>query len=233
MKSVTPVFVNGRAYTIYELTLGQAIEIAKISHGKHEKKISAILAAILNNPTLPYEMTLQERHYLLMKYVESKNDIFDFGLDFKAFEKDKTPKDSVTVGRFTFRHLNGFECEAIEEYATCHLDWIMACIALQASGEHIGGVVPSHDVKFAKNVIESRVAELKALDLDTSEELLGNFFVSIGGLNHLIDYGFDDEGILVKGGTDENSVRFCTISTVPRIIAEVLSSLTDKSTNIG
>ncbi len=150
MQSVQPIFVNGTAYTIHDLTLGQAIEIAKIGSGKHEKKISAILSAILNDSKLPYELTLQERHYLVMKYIQSKNDVFDFGLDFTQFEKDELPTETITVGDYTFRHLNGFECEALEEYATCHLDWIMGSIALQVSGNNVGGgVLPSHDVKFA------------------------------------------------------------------------------------
>lgn len=228
MQSTQPIFVNGTAYAISELTLGQAIEIAKIGKGKHEKKISAILSAILNHPTLSYELTLQERHYLVMKYIESKNDVFDFGLNFKDFEKDGLPKECITIGDYTFRHLNGFECEALEEYATCHLDWVMGSIALQASGDGLGGgVLPSHDIKFAKNIIVSRVADLKTLDLGTSENLFNSFFMSIDGLNNLIDYGFDDEGILVKGGADENSVRFCEISTFPRTITEILSGFTN------
>lgn len=234
MKSLEPIFVNGMAYTIHELTLGQAIEIAKTEDGKHEKKINKMLSALLNDPALPYEMTLQERHYLIMKYIERQKEVFDIEfdqeVDFNLFEKEYlTPKETITMGNYSFRHLNGFECEALEEYATCFLDWVFGSLALQVSGGAFAEMATStsRDIRFVKNVIASRVTEIKNLDLTNADELMQSFIMANTQLNNLIDYWFDDMGVLVMSqdieeGGESKILRFCEMPTLPATLQNLL-----------
>lgn len=226
MESVHPIFSNGNAYTIQELTLGQAIEIAKIPDGKHEKKITALLSVILGDKVLPYQLTLQERHYLMMKYVEHKKDTFGFDIDFSLFEKEQEELEQVEINGYTFRHLNGYECEALEDYASNYLEFVLGSIALQVSSDTLPAMTPATDIKFAKNIIEARVADLHRLDLETADLLLSSYYEAMEQLNNLVNYGFDDEGVLLIGGTDENSVRFCEISTIPATVRSVLETIT-------
>lgn len=232
MQSVQPIFSNGTAYAIKELNLGQVIEIAKIPQKQNERKISAILTAIIGDIADPYELSLQERHYLMMKYVERHNETFGYNIDFKDFEKDGMAQETVEVNGYQFRHLNGYECEALEQYAKSYLDWVMGSIALQISGNGIAAMLPAKDINFAINVIQSRIDDLYALDLATSELIFNSYFEAMPLLNDLLDYTFDDEGVLVVGGMSEKLVRFCEISTVPATVEYLIESLSTKDANI-
>lgn len=231
MQSVQPLFLNGTAYTVNELNLGQAIEIAQIPTDRHERKISAILTAILGGQIDPYELTLQERHYALMKYIERHQATFGYDIDFGIFEKEGMAQESVEVDGYTFRHLNGYECEALEQYASNYLDWVLGSIALQISGEHIAPMIPATSIDFAKNIIRSRVQELYALDLATSEQIFNSYYVAMDELNHLIRYGFDDKGVVVTSLDGQNDIRFCQIPTIPTTVRSVIESAFEQGSN--
>lgn len=239
MQSLQPIFMNGTAFNITELNLGQAIEIAKIPQNQHERKISAILTAILGGEIDPYELTLQERHYLLMQYVARHDESFGYGIDFSDFEKDALPSEAVEVNGYTFRHLNGYECEALEQYAKNYMDWVLGSIALQISGNDLMEILPAKDIKYALNLISSRVGQLYAMDLDTAEIIFNSYYEAMDSLNHLLDYGYDEFGVVVIGKPSfdteglrvDNSVRFCEATTIPATVRSVIESLVEKDTN--
>lgn len=230
MQAYTPIHIGNMSTNFHDLKLGHVIAIARLPEKRHEQKISEFLKATLNDNILPYRLYAQQRHYLMMKYQQLQQGTFNFNVDFEKYEKNGTWLEEIEINGYTFRQLNGFECEALEIYAKDYLDWFFGAMALQVSNKDIVKIEPCSDTEFAKRIIENRVSQINDLVLESGELILASFAMANEKLNHLIDLSFDDEGIVcTQGGTDDAPCRFRPLSTIPESIKNLLGGLSTKS----
>lgn len=231
MQTYSPIPIGNMSTTFHDLKLGHVIAIARITEKLHEQKISEFLKATLNDEVLPYRLYAGQRHYLMMKYQELQQGTFNFNIDFTKYEKNGQWTEFVDVNGYRFRQLNGYECEALELFATDYIDWLFGAIALQVSNDKIPFIEPCTETNFAKRVIETRVQTIRNLTLDDTAILLDSYAFANDQLNHLIDIGFDKEGIVCTecGGTDDAPRRFRPLSTVPESIKNLLGGLSSES----
>jgi hypothetical protein len=192
MQTYSPISIGNMSTTFHDLKIGHVIAIARLDEKHHEQKITAFLKSVLNNNTLPYELYAQQRHYLMMKYQQLQQGIFDFNIDFDKYEKNGDWLEHVEVNGYTFRPLNGYECEALELYAKDYLDWFFGAMALQVGSDDIVQIEPCKNTDFAKRIIENRISLVQNLALEKSEELLNSYALANEKLNHLIDLSFDN-----------------------------------------
>ncbi|WP_417212029.1 hypothetical protein [Acinetobacter venetianus] len=230
MQAYTPIDIGNISVSFNDPNLGQIIAVARLPEKKHEQKISAFLKALLKDDQLPLRLYAQQRHYLMMRFQQLQQDSFNFNIDFEKYEKNGEFLEQIEVDGYTFRQLNGYECEALELYANDYLDWFLGAMALQMSSKNIPYIQPCTDTNFAKNIIQNRMSIIYQQYLSNSENMIDSFSVANEKLNHLIDISFDDEGIVCmqQGGTDDAPCRFRALSTLPESIKNLLRGLSSK-----
>lgn len=230
MQTHDPINLGNISTTFSDLRLGQVIAVARKPENKHEQKISAFLKAVLNDNQLPMKLYAQQRHYLMMKYQQSQADSFNFNVDFPKYEKNGTFIEQIEINGFVFRQLNGYECEALEEFATDYLSWFLGALSLQLSSKDIPLIAPCGDKDFAFNIIKNRISLIESKFLNESESMINSYALAEDQLNHLIDISFDNQGIVCmqQGGTDDAPIRFRPLSTLPAGIKNLLRGLSEE-----
>ncbi|WP_151765810.1 hypothetical protein [Acinetobacter colistiniresistens] len=236
MQTYSPISIGNMSTTFHDFRLRHVIAIARLPEKQHERKITEFLKSVLNDDALPLRLYAQQRHYLMMKYQQLQQGTFNFNIEFDKYEKNGEWAEKVEVDGYVFRQLNGFECEALEQYAlensNDYLDWFFGAMALQVgNGKEIVMIDPCPETNFAKRIIESRINLIKDFALAEGEKLIDSFAVANEQLNHLIDISFDNEGIVCmqQGGTDDAPIRFRPLSTVPKSIKDLLGGLSTQS----
>jgi len=85
MLTFDPVPVGNNTYQMQEIIFNDSLKVAVIDKSLNEKRISAFLSHVLANAELPLKMTVQERYFLMLKYVEKQsNTLFSSDTDFSA-----------------------------------------------------------------------------------------------------------------------------------------------------
>lgn len=215
---------NGEYYPLQELTLGHAIKIAECT--QHERKLTLFLQGVLGHDVLPYQMDAQQRHYTLLHYFNEHGEQFE-GINIPDLMLHQDYVDSVEVNGMTFRHLNGFECEAIEQLAKNRKDYILMSLVLTVGHELLPDIIPCSQVEYAKQIIQGRLETLQNLSIQTGVELLESYYMAQDQLSYLLNLTFDDNGIVIYGETQDCPMRFSPFSAMPTIITDLFAKAVD------
>ncbi|NUF44939.1 hypothetical protein [Acinetobacter pittii] len=216
MKQTFPMFTAGDVSKIMdELTIGEALSLAKMNPKHREQQLSAFLRYALRDEQLPYTMTSQQRYYFLLQYLgaQKENDLA-VGVNVNDYLKsDHTPwQISTEVDGVKVRQLNGLELEALELIAEGLDDWILGAMALQISfGDDLPYIQPLEDRRLAGNIIKNRFSKLMSFGQERINELYQTLYEAEEQMASLLRLGFDSEGIVVyeaNGGGDSEPARF-------------------------
>lgn len=219
-----PIQILDKHYPIQELTLGHAINIAQCQH--HEQKLSLFLQGILADDILPYQMNAQQRHYTLLHYLKEQGEQFqDVDLSDLMLHHDFI--ENIVIDDITFRHLNGFECEAIERLAKNRKDYILMSLVLTIGCEQLPEILPCTQIEYACKIIQGRLAQLHQIGLTDGAKLIKYYYLAQDKLNYLLNLTFDDDGIVIFGENQDCPMRFCPSYTLPTIITELCATTMD------
>lgn len=221
--------------TFTELRVGQALSLAKFQC-KPEQQLSAFLCYVTDDKTAPYEMTIQQRYYCLLQYLSAqKNNDLSTNVNIGDYllSEHKPWQLSASVGELSFRQLNGYEVEALEQIAEGLDDWVFGALALQVTCDELPYIQPLNDRRMAAKVIKSRYETLIALGQEKIDELYRKYMLAEESLASLVYTGYDSHGVVIyetNGGADSVPARFQCDTTIFGITKRIFSALAQGST---
>lgn len=236
MKQVFPALnIGTELLTMVELSIGQALSLAKIDQTKKEQILSAFLSFVLKDSEKPYSMTVQQRYYCLLQYLgaQVRNDLSpDVNVNDYLISQDKAWTESVSLDDVSFRQLNGTEIEALELIATNVDDWLIGAMALQVTCEGLPYIMPLNDRRHAAKVVKNRYDLLMTFDQDEIDKLYQKFLQAEEQLSSFVYVGYDKEGVVLyeaEGGNDSIPARFQCHSALFGLTKQLFSAMVEGS----
>ncbi|MDA0697650.1 MAG: hypothetical protein O2793_14730 [Proteobacteria bacterium] len=227
-----PIPIAENNYQLNEIAFNDALKVAAIDPKLNEKRITAFLSFALNNSQLPLSMTVQERYFLMLKYVQKQtNTLFSTATDLSNCFKDQTEfLNEITEVGITVRQLNGTEAEYLEAKCVNAAEWIACLLAFQIKydgHEHLG-TLPDRNANnqvFSQQFTQ-RLNYLKALPQSEFNLIYLDFQKLSSQLYTYVELGINNEGFVVERGADDAPLRFRASTCFIGIIKEL-----DKSFN--
>lgn len=212
---IKPIQIGDTKYQLNELTFHDAIKISRIPEQHNEQRITAFLCAVLRNDTLPLQMTVQERYYLLMHYLDTQTDtVISNKRPYKNYmlASQQPFKTQAEFGNATCRQLTGRDAETLESLCTEIGDWFVGAMALQFHSSDVPSLPPLPAADCTDDVLtdslKARAAVLKVLPQSKFDLFYGLYAHLQDEMSTLCRLSFDDSGFTVLGGTDDAPARF-------------------------
>lgn len=228
MLTFDPVPVGNNTYQMQEIIFNDSLKVAAIDKSRNEKRISAFLSHVLANAELPLKMTVQERYFLMLKYVEKQsNTLFSSDTDFSAcfLNADSPWLPERTINGITVRQLTGREAEYLEEHCTNAAEWIACMLAFQISydGHEKLSELPdrsANDSEFIKQFSE-RLEFLKKQAQSDFDLIYQDFITLNNQLFTMLHLNVSNQGLVISRGADDAPLRFCTTTAFFGIVKEL------------
>ena len=120
-----------------EIEIGQAIAIGDIPQDAYELRLTAFLAAVLQDPTLPLRLTVQERYYILLNCLVISNSDYtmDAGDVSEFLSPTTTAPDTAQVEAIYIQQLRGHHADFLQSNCENVYDWIAGQMAMQLYGD--------------------------------------------------------------------------------------------------
>lgn len=197
-----PLRTRRHTIELRELTIGEAIYLAKLNPAAHEASVTALLERAAGEDTLDW--TVQERGLAVAHYMAQTMGDPDFALgDLKFsdyFVPDEAP-DEVELGymledHWSMRPLLGRHAETIERFIlggsleATRMSWWMGAMACQLRRPTEKDPAP----EVFDTWLAGRITVLQALPESAFLELFGAFLAGQRQLNRLLNLDFTDEG---------------------------------------
>lgn len=235
-----------------DLTIGQAIDIATIQQKYNERRLSALIGHITDNPSLAGSLTVQERYYFLLNHRDLSNHNYTGdagGVDSTRFVVETLISeipDSYVVGEITVQHLRGAHACVIEGLCENVFDWLCGQMACQLYGNlasTIGGDIEGFDwdqlpLDATENAIGKIVKErfelIGALNINQFNDLVHAFNLGNIQLAHLVELSCDMDGLtLLEQGGDQagQPSRFHTLGHIQGTAARIIDRIAERRTN--
>lgn len=238
MKQTFPTINAGDiSITQNELIVSEALSLAKLDQKRMEQQLSAFLRYTLDDESLPYTLTSQQRYYCLLQYLgaQKQNDLaVEVNVNDYLYSEHKEWKTEVVVEGVKVRQLTGLEVEALELIAEGLDDWLVGAMALQMSfGTDFPYIQPLTDRRHAAKVIKSRYDILLSYGQDKLNDFYRIYSIAEDQLASLVCLGFDSEGVIlfkVNGGSDSEPARFQCDSAFYGFTKQLFSALAQGST---
>lgn len=215
MWNISPIKLRHDSLFIRELTIGEAMEIAKIPESMNEARLTSFIGFVSGDDTLSARLTAQERYYILLNYLAIAKNDYVLNLDDDVFFMDNTDApDSVVIDGITVHQLMGDKAVALESLCENIYDWLAGQMACQLAGD-IGAYLGVDDMVWGKLVdddeISRRFEVIQSLSASQFERLATLHFEGCEALAHCVKLGMDNEGLtlLSVGGAAEQVARFC------------------------
>lgn len=233
MLTFAPTRTRRLCVNLKELTLGQAITVAKLPPERHELTITEMLRFVAADATKPRETyetnpllwTVEERTLLIVSYlaqVSQDGPDFPVGkLRLSSFvdlgadsTKNETDLGQVAGKARVMRPLLGAHAQALEVACTTRGEWIMGAIACQvfAKEEPVPdwAEVPEGELH---EWIEARIQLLRDMPESVFEEVYLAWLGGLGHLQHFVAWTLDDAGLVYlskpeEGGGEQSTARF-------------------------
>lgn len=228
-----------------DLQIGQAMDIAKIPVAFNEKRLSAMISHLTDDPILAGKLTAQERYLILLNHQSiSQSQHSDTG-DIERYVIPTVQADVPQrhqVGDMYVNHLLGAHVVVLEGICENVYDWIIGQMACQLSGD-ISSVVggDSDNLKWdiltadmsdneINEVIQKRSEIIDELGANGNFNILHDAYsIGVDALSHFLILGCENKGLTVISqggdGTGEPS-RFLTLDGlqgIARVIAECIA----------
>lgn len=229
-----------------DLQIGQAMDIAKIPVAFNEKRLSAMISHLTDDPILAGKLTAQERYLILLNHQAiSQSQHSDTG-DIERYVIPTVQADVPQrhqVGDMYVNHLLGAHVVVLEGICENVYDWIIGQMACQLSGDIssvIGGDSSDNlkwdviDAGMTENeineAIQGRIEFIETLGANDDFNILHDAYsIGVDALSHFLILGCENKGLTVisQGGDGSNEPsRFLTLDGlqgIARVIAECVA----------
>lgn len=245
METTLDVQLLNNSVLLPDLQIGQAMDVAKIPAQFNEKRLSAMITHLTDDPAMAGKLTAQERYFILLSHQavsqsqhSDTNDIDQYAIP--TVQSDVPIRHQV--GGMYVNHLLGAHVVVLEGICENVYDWIVGQMACQLSGDIasvIGGdsddlkwEVITHDMSDNEinALIQDRIKFIEKLNANGNFDTLYNSYsLGVDALSHFLVLGCENRGLTVIGqGGDGNNEpsRFLTLDGlqgIARIIAECLA----------
>lgn len=226
------ITIGDNTYQLNELIFNDALKVSAIDYRLNEKRISSFLGHSLGNMVSPMSMTVQERYYLMLKYVQKQtNTLFSSEVNFEdCFRTESIWNDEISEQGVTVRQLNGYEAEYLESKCVNAAEWIACLLAFQIkyeSNEHLG-VFPDRSLSPKENIehFSKRLNYLKSLPQSDFNLIYQDYITLNNRLFTHIELNVNNDGFVVKRGADDAPLRFRPSTCFLGIIKELDKSFT-------
>lgn len=220
------ISIGHRNYLMRELTFNSAIRIAKTASDKIEQRLTVFLQDILADTELPLKMTVQERYFLLLNYLNvQQGTILDVQQDVSSYliTDSKAWQTEYTRAAITVRQLTGYDAELLEKHCTNIADWMAASMAIQlfdADSEMPPLAHNDMSEEERQQRFFERLEFFKDLTVSGFERYYALLQVGNAQMESLVRLSYDSQGIVLRGA-DDAPCRFCPSSTFYGIIGQL------------
>ena len=211
-----------------DLTIGQAMDIAKIPERFNEKRLSALITHMTGDSAIADQLTVQERYYFLLnQQILSQNkyaidsDVSSYFIDTVESMVPTEHLDNDTgIG---VQHIRGAHACLLETICEDLFDWTCGLMACQLYGNLssvVGGDVTWEqlDAGMAMGELNQQVVERAEFIGSLSEYNFNNLSALFDSLSvqltHYVDISIDNNGVTVVKEVDGDYMpaRFQAIS---------------------
>lgn len=212
--------LNNKKIPLPDLTIGQAMDIAKLPAKFNEKRIGALISYLTGNHELALEMTAQERYYTLINHLSIADNKYIEDIDYSRYflntNTSKVP-DFADIDGVKVHHLLGQHLELLEQKCENVFDWLSGVIACQFSG-NIGELLGFDEGDEAGDWQWQPLNKDSLININNHElnelimlrfNLLSNlnefqyniladiYYIAIAQLAHFVELSFDNNGLTV------------------------------------
>lgn len=247
MKTTINLNLLTQSVPMNELTIEQALDIAKIPQQYNEKRISAMISHVTENSELASLMTVQERYYFLINHQSISDNDYSHNMNIDRYlisvpAADSVPS-SVQVGQASVSQLYGAHAGVLEVLCENVADWVMGKMACQLSGDlsfYVGGdadmtwepLPPTLSEQALNEAIQLRFAQINALTTTQFNDLADGFNDGLAQLDHFLILDCDDDGITVipqdEGGAEVVPARFLALAHLQGLAARLAERLAER-----
>ena len=234
-----PVIVHGKTRQLHELTFRGAMGISRIPEHLNEQRITKFLQGVLLDEALPLAMTVQERYYVLLKYLSQQSDgLLATKIDYAAYIKsDQAGIDRIDESSMQVQHLTGAMVVFLEQHCKGVGDWIVGQMALQMACADVPVclelVPPDLDADAMLTELKTRLNALQDLPQSKFDAIYSLYRSHHARLNTLVTLGTDMQGITVYGGADDAPARFRPAAALVGLAAELERFVAEKDVTDG
>lgn len=204
-------------YSLQNLLIENVLNLAKINKKYFEQQLTSILTTITAGQVKPLQLTCEERYAIYLNYLDltrDKNDLSPeivideyFSENLDLFSKERVCDESgVSV-----RHLIGSEAHALEIGCENTADWILGAMAITIGCDELPPIDISTSVDFAGKMIQARMQDIKKLEDEDFNRIMGSYLSLQEKQDHLVSIVFDNGIVLEKmklRGADDAPTRF-------------------------
>lgn len=222
MWNASPITLRKNSVFLHELTIGQAMQIAKIPQSMNEARLSSFIGFVCHDDSLALDLTAQERYFILLNYLSLAQNDYVLNLEDGAFFINKNPKESpdkVSIDGLNVTHLSGRMAMVLEKKCENIYEWLVGQMACQISGD-VGALLGFEDMIWENlpddeyaidEWVGQRFEQVENLSQSQFERLAEVYFLGCDKLSHCVKLGMDNEGLtlLSVGGETEQVARFC------------------------
>lgn len=227
-----PIPIGENAYQLSEIIFNDALKVSAIDSRLNEKRISSFLGHSLGNMALPMTMTVQERYYLMLKYVQKQtNTLFSSEVNFEdCFKTETVWNEEISEQGVTVRQLNGAEAEYLESKCVNAAEWIACLLAFQIkyeNHEHLG-LYPDRSLPMNEYIAQfsKRLNYLKSLPQSDFNLIYQDYITLNSKLFTHVELNVNNDGFVVQRGADDAPLRFRPSTCFIGIIKELDKSFT-------
>ncbi|MDO4440560.1 MAG: hypothetical protein Q4B81_00070 [Moraxella sp.] len=221
MWNVRPIELRKQSVLIRELTIGEAMQIAKIPQSMTEARLTSFIGFVCDDDAIAHKMTAQERYYVFLHYLSLAQNDYVFNVDDDTLFLTTNPKDvpdTAVIDGITVSHLTGRQVMVLEGKCENAYEWLAGQMACQLTGD-IGTLLGvdgmmwvdmPDDEQSIGEMVDERFEQIQNLPQSQFEKLAQVYFVGCDELAHCVRLGVDNDGLtlLSDGGDAMQAVRF-------------------------
>lgn len=215
--------VCGTSYWLKELTIGQALDIAKLPEKLNETRITCFLKHVQSVKD-PLVMTVQERYSLLIQYLAAtQQDFAGVSCDYETYLNFPALAwvDEIAIdGGKTLGQLTGLQAEVLEALCEDSADWLMGVMVMQMNLPDWEPVALS-ERQLVQDGFMKRYERFKRLGITEADALYQEWNQYRWKLDCLVRLAVDDNGFVIYGGADDAPARFCPAASFGRLVTDL------------
>lgn len=227
--------VGQNNYQLNEVSFKEAIKTSMLKREWNEKRLTEFLKYALKDDKLPLSMTTEERYYLAIKY--SLATVQNEALYTPYLLSETKPfQAEINYKNIKVRSLTGRDAELLESRCDTIADWILGAMSLQM--EVLDQDIPKlHDLDCTdQELSESLISRSKAIQNlpdSTIDQYFKAYTEAVSQMESLVSIGFDNDGLILLGGTDDAPLRFRPTACFSELSRRLEQHLTEKSPAAG
>jgi hypothetical protein len=205
--------LGSRSIQIREITIGESLKVARIPEPKNEHRLSLFLSSILDDDDLPKKLSVQERYFVLMEYLDASKDTqigvnFDFA-KYRITDPDDWVKE-ITIEGVTVKHLTGSHVELLEDACDDLADWFIGSMLMRTDRE---GFIPIDETDSRANQLKAlseRIKVFEGMPQSEADDFTQIYLSACEQMAFHLRTSVDQQGITIlpNGGTDDAPARF-------------------------